>query len=78
MAVIATEETMSRYKADVVLCIGKRKDEDSIAQHLYKILRDCDELEIDLIYSESFATPRIGQAIMNRLLKAAGHQVIPV
>lgn len=78
VAVIATEETMSRYKADVVLCIGKRKDEDSIAQHLYKILRDCDELEIDLIYSESFATPRIGQAIMNRLLKAAGHQVIPV
>lgn len=78
VAVIATEETMSRYKADVVLCIGKRNDEDSIAQHLYKILRDCDELEIDLIYSESFATPRIGQAIMNRLLKAAGHQVIPV
>ena len=78
VAVIATEETMNRYKADVVLCIGKRKDEDSIAQHLYKILRDCDELEIDIIYSESFATPRIGQAIMNRLLKAAGHQVIPV
>ena len=53
-------------------------DEDSIAQHLYKILRDCDELEVDAIYSESFVTPRIGQAIMNRLLKAAGHQVIHV
>lgn len=78
VAVIATEETKDMYKADVVLCIGKREDEDSIAQHLYKILRDCDELDIDAIYSESYATPRIGQAIMNRLLKAAGHQVILV
>ena len=28
--------------------------------------------------SECFQTPRIGQAIMNRLLKAAGHTVIHV
>ena len=78
VAVIATEETRDLYKADVILCIGKRSDEDAIAQHLYKILRDCDELSVNAIYSESFSTPRIGQAIMNRLLKAAGHQVIHV
>ena len=78
VAVIATEETQESYRADVVLCMGKRDDEDSIAQHMYKILRDCDELEVQEIYSESFQTPRIGQAIMNRLLKAAGHQVIHV
>lgn len=76
VAVIATEETKEDYKADVILSIGTREDEDSIAKHMYKILRDCDELEVDLIYSESFKTPRIGQAIMNRLLKAAAHQVI--
>ena len=78
VAVIATEETQLEYQADVVLCMGKRDDEDSIAQHMYKILRDCDELEVQEIYSESFRTPRIGQAIMNRLLKAAGHQVLNV
>ena len=78
VAVIATEETKELYEADVVLSIGSREDEDAIAQHMYKILRDCDSLEVDVIYSESFATPRIGQAIMNRLLKAAGHQVIHV
>lgn len=76
VAVIATEETKAEYRADVVLSIGKREDEDSIAKHMYKILRDCDMLEVDAIYSESFQTPRIGQAIMNRLLKAAGHQVL--
>lgn len=76
VAVIATEETKLLYEADVVLSIGARDDEDSIAKHMYKILRDCDELDVALIYSESFKTPRIGQAIMNRLLKAAAHQVI--
>lgn len=77
-AVIATEETKSLYESDVVLSIGTREEEDSIARHMYKILRDCDKLDVDVIYSESFKTPRIGQAIMNRLLKAAGHQVIHV
>ncbi|MBO5097278.1 MAG: threonylcarbamoyl-AMP synthase [Agathobacter sp.] len=78
VAVIATEETRASYCADIVLSMGKREDEDSIAQHMYKILRDCDDLDVQEIYSESFQTPRIGQAIMNRLLKAAGHQVIHV
>ena len=78
VGVIATDETLTDYEADVVFSIGARDDEDAIAQHLYKILRDFDEQEVDCIYSESFATPRIGQAIMNRLLKAAGYQVLYV
>ena len=76
VAVIATEESEHSYQADVILSMGSRSDEDAIAQHLYRILRECDELHVDAIYSESFQTPRIGQAIMNRLLKAAGHTVI--
>lgn len=78
VAVIATDETKDRYDAQVILSMGKRADEDAIAQHLYKILRECDELDVGEIYSECFQTPRIGQAIMNRLLKAAGHMVIHV
>ena len=77
-AVIATDETKASYRADVILSMGHRADEDAIAQHLYHVLRECDELNVDAIYSESFQTPRIGQAIMNRLLKAAGHTVIHV
>ncbi len=78
VGVIATDETANFYQADIVTSIGARADEDAIAQHLYKILRAFDDSEVDVIYSESFATPRIGQAIMNRLLKAAGHQVLTV
>lgn len=78
VAVIASEESAERYDADVILTIGSRTDEDEIARRLYEILRQCDESGADVIYSESFATPRIGQAIMNRMLKAAGHQMIEV
>ena len=78
VAVIATDETKERYDAQVILNMGRRSDEDAIAQHLYKLLRECDALEVGEIYSECFQTARIGQAIMNRLLKAAGHTVIHV
>ena len=75
---IATDETLAAYASKDAVSIGARADEDAIARHLYRILREFDERDVDIIYSESFATPRIGQAIMNRLLKAAGHQVIKV
>lgn len=78
VGIIGTDETIDRYPEGEVVSIGARSDEYAIAKHLYKLLRDFDEKEVDIIYSESFATPRIGQAIMNRLLKAAGHQVITV
>lgn len=76
VGVIAAGETRERYQAPVVLPIGERSDEDSIARHLFGILRHFDETDVDEIYSESFETPRLGQAIMNRLLKAAGHRKI--
>lgn len=78
VGIIATEETGALYKKGKVLVIGDRNDEDAIAHNLYGILREFDELGMEEIYSESLATPRIGQAIMNRLLKAAGHQIIEV
>lgn len=74
--VIATSETADNYHADVVKVVGSRGDEDSIAKHLYTFLREFDDEKVTKIYSESFATDGFGQAIMNRLLKAAGYKVI--
>lgn len=74
--VIATEATKDKYRADVVKCAGNREKEEDIARNLYNILRECDDEEIEMIYSESFEATGLGQAIMNRLLKAAGHKVI--
>lgn len=75
VGILATEETKERYSQGIVISMGARDDEEAIARHLYGSLRQFDEWGVDEILSESFTTAGIGQAIMNRLLKAAGHQV---
>lgn len=76
IGIIAAEETIAKYTQGVVKCIGSREDEETIARNLYEVLREFDECQVCAIYSEAFYTPRMGQAIMNRLLKAAGHKII--
>lgn len=78
VGVIGTDESLNCYHKGIVKSIGSREDEITIAQHLYSILREFDGLDVSVIYSESFETPKMGQAIMNRLIKAAGHQIITV
>lgn len=76
--VIATDETVGQYHADSKKSVGKRLDEASIARRLYQILREFDDEEVEVLYSEAFDETGVGQAIMNRLLKAAGHKVLSV
>lgn len=76
--VIGTEESLEQYQAHVVKCLGARGDQESIARNLYSVLRRMDDEQVTRIYSESFADDGFGQAIMNRLLKAAGHRVVKV
>ena len=75
VGIIGTEETVGKYVTGDVKCIGTRSDENTIAANLFGILREFDDDTVDFIYSESFDTAGIGSAIMNRLLKAAGHHV---
>lgn len=74
--IIATEETRKFYHGEDVRIIGTRQDEETIARHLFAVLREFDELGTQYIFSEAFSQQDLGQAIMNRLLKAAGHQII--
>lgn len=76
--VICTDETAELYRADAVKSAGSRTDEEAIARELFRILREFDDENIDRMYAESFESAGIGQAIMNRLMKAAGHHVIRV
>ena len=76
--IIATEETISRYPCGTVKCSGSREAEETIAHNLYEGLREFDQCQVSKIYSEAFYTPKMGQAIMNRLLKAAGHKIINI
>lgn len=75
-AVIATQESKARYQAPIVLTMGCRSDSASVAHECFSILREMDTLGVDVIYCESFEREALGQAIMNRLLKAAGYRVL--
>lgn len=74
--VIASDATIGVYQADVCKNAGDPLDESALAKRLYRILREFDDEDVEIIYSESFAGAGVGQAVMNRLLKAAGHRVI--
>ncbi len=78
VGVIGTDATKSLYVADVVKSVGNRENEATIAHELFKVLREFDDENMDVMFSESFDDSGIGQAIMNRLLKAAGHNVVRI
>ena len=79
VGVIGMDDTVSCYRADSVKSAGARDDEKAVAHTLYRILREFDDENITVIYSEALAEAGedrgMGQAIMNRLLKAAGYRV---
>ena len=58
--------------------IGSRDNEAEIASGLFDALRYFDEVKAEYIYAESFTEGGIGQAIMNRLMKAAGYHIVTV
>lgn len=73
--IIATDETISQYEKGIVVSIGSRHIRETVAKNLYKVLRDFDGIEVDVIYGETFYDDDLGSAIMNRLIKAAGYKI---
>ncbi len=76
--VLATEENLGLYSGGCIKCIGSRADEEGIAANLFGLLREFDKENVDYIYSEDLSSPGLGVAIMNRLVKAAGHRIMDV
>ena len=78
VGVICTDESRDCYTDGEVRSIGARKSQPSVAHNLYALLREFDDLGVDYIFSESFPKDHLGQAIMNRLSKAAGYKIVKV
>ena len=76
--VLAPEEHCSFYNEADVIPVGNTTDGVTVSARLYASLRECDAAKAEFIYSESFEDYELGGAIMNRLLKAAGHRIIEV
>ena len=76
--VIATEKWAAHYNADSIKNAGSKEEPQTAARKLYTFLREFDDENIEYMYAESFGDTGLGQACMNRLLKAAGHKVVKV
>jgi L-threonylcarbamoyladenylate synthase len=78
VGILATDETMNQYPKGKVISVGSRKEMGTISKNLFEALRTFDDYGVDVILSESFDEEEIGIAIMNRLKKSAGFDIISV
>jgi len=76
VGILATDESESRYSADVVKSLGSRKDLATTARNLFRLLREFDMEKVDIIIAEGIATEGLGLAVMNRLRKASSFNTV--
>ena len=79
-AILTVDQHKDLYKdTDAkVVSWGDIEKMDEIAHKIFDELRVADEWGVDIIYCEAFEEKDLGLAVMNRLTKAAGYQVIDV
>jgi L-threonylcarbamoyladenylate synthase len=76
VGVLATDETAWAYEADVVKSMGSRRNVDAMAANLFRLLREFDGENVDVILAEGVSTEGLGLAVMNRLRKASAYNIV--
>jgi L-threonylcarbamoyladenylate synthase len=76
VGILATDETQSIYQADVVKSLGSRSNLATVAQNLFRLLREVDAENVEVIIAEGVSSAGLGLAVMNRLRKASGYHII--
>ena len=76
VGIIATDETQTSFKANVVMSLGSRNNLATVAQNLFRMLREVDDRNVDVIIAEGVPLEGMGLAVMNRLRKASGYHII--
>ncbi len=75
--VLATEQTICYYNKDVpVLSFGDGNNGLEQASRLYACLRQFDELGVSVVLAEAVPSTGVGNAVMNRLYRAAGGRLV--
>lgn len=79
VGVLATDETICYYKdADFVKSLGPSDRGLVQAGRLFSLLREFDADCVDIILAEAVSESGVGDAVMNRLFRAAGGRIITV
>ena len=74
--VLCGEESEGRYEGLLTVSLGKTEGGAEPAHRLYEALRRMDDLGVTDIFSECFDGGPLGEALMNRLTKAAGYHIV--
>lgn len=78
VGILATEQTKEQYTRGAVMSLGDREKPDTIASNLFKGLRYLDNKGVKVILAEAVENAGVGLAVMNRMKKAAGYNIIKV
>ena len=73
--ILCSDETKSLYGDAEVITLGSRFEDKTIAHSLFDRLRQLDTEGMERVFSEVYADGPMGEAIMNRLRKAAGYHI---
>jgi L-threonylcarbamoyladenylate synthase len=76
VGILATDETQTAYQGNVVKSLGSRSNLATVAQNLFRLLREVDAENVDVIIVEGVSSEGLGLAVMNRLRKASGYHII--
>lgn len=58
------------------ICYGSKRDENTMAQNVFSVLRDIDSLGVSKVYIHAPSKDGVGLAVYNRLIRACGFKVI--
>lgn len=75
-AVLAFEEDRKCFAGTLFFSLGKRGKIEEAAGRLFSLLRSCDDAGAEVIYAVTPSREGLGEAVFNRLWKAAGGNVV--
>lgn len=78
VVILATEELIKFFKDGEIISLGSEDNLEEVARNLFESLRACDDIGADYILCQAFEEKGVGLAIMNRLNKAAGFDILEV
>ena len=78
VAILTTDENLNKFNSGKVISLGSENNLNEIAKNLFETLRKCDDLGVQHILCQGFEVKGVGLAIMNRLNKAAGYDILEV
>jgi L-threonylcarbamoyladenylate synthase len=78
VGILATDQTVNLYSGGELITLGDRDKPETIAAKLFWALRELDGRNVEIILAEGVDYSGIGLAVMNRMNKASGFNIIKV